>query len=197
MLLFFARALDLSLLTAVCQLSFRQSAPTQHDLAAAHRLLAYASSHPNPQKTIHPSSMALWACTDASFLPRPKSGSVAGCSVGLGDPPSYLTHSPSSRRQRICLPRHCTAMYSSSTICTTVLLLFVHTYTAVHAGVGKLETNRPFCMHPALPIYVPSTSITHNSQRPSSRLLPTHNRGGCVCGRGWIRRRLWRRSSLV
>jgi hypothetical protein len=37
--------------------------------------------------------MALWACTDASFLSRPKSGSVAGCSVGLGDPhPTCLTH---------------------------------------------------------------------------------------------------------
>jgi hypothetical protein len=34
--------------------------------------------------------MALWACTDASYLSRPNSGSVAGCSVGLGDPPPYL-----------------------------------------------------------------------------------------------------------
>ncbi len=32
--------------------------------------------------------MALWACTDASYLSRPKSGSVAGCSVGLG----FSTH---------------------------------------------------------------------------------------------------------
>ncbi len=40
--------------------------------------------------------MALWACTDASVLSRPKSGSVAGCSIGLGDsPPS----SPESHRQ--------------------------------------------------------------------------------------------------
>jgi hypothetical protein len=100
-LLFYARALDLSLLiTAVCQLSSHQSTPTQHDLTFAHRLLNYASSHPNPHKTIHPSSMALWACTDASFLSRPKSGSVAGCSVGLGDRPPYLLHPPpESRRQ--------------------------------------------------------------------------------------------------
>ena len=53
-------------------------------------------------KTIHPSSMALWACTDASYLSRPKSGSVAGCSVGLGDPPHYLLNPPpESRRQSI------------------------------------------------------------------------------------------------
>ncbi len=86
-LLFCARALDLFLLTAVCQLSSHQSNPTQHDLTS---LLNYTSSHPNPHKTIHPSSMALWACTDASFLSRPKSGSVAGCSVGLGDPPPFF-----------------------------------------------------------------------------------------------------------
>jgi hypothetical protein len=84
--LFYARALDLSLLTAVCQLSSHQSTPTQHHLTSAHHLHNYASSHPNPHKTIHPSSMVLWACIDASFLFQPKSGSVAGCSVGPGPP---------------------------------------------------------------------------------------------------------------
>ena len=44
--------------------------------------------------------MALWACTDASFLSRPKSGSVVGCSVGLGDPPPHLLNPPpESHRQ--------------------------------------------------------------------------------------------------
>jgi hypothetical protein len=44
--------------------------------------------------------MALWVCTDANFLSRPNSGSVAGCLVGLGDPPPYLLNpSPESRRQ--------------------------------------------------------------------------------------------------
>jgi hypothetical protein len=92
--------MNLSVLTAVCQLSSHQSNPTQHDLASAHRLLNYVSSHRNPHKTIHPSSMALWCCTDASFQSRPKSGSIAGCSVGLGDPPPYLLNPPpESHRQ--------------------------------------------------------------------------------------------------
>jgi hypothetical protein len=44
--------------------------------------------------------MALWVCTDASFLSRPNSGSVAGFSVGLGDPPPYLLNPPpESHRQ--------------------------------------------------------------------------------------------------
>ncbi len=97
-LLFYARALDLSILTAVCQLSYYQSNPTQLDLSATHRLLNYVSSHPNPHKTIHLSSMALWVCTDASYLSRPKSGSVAGCSVGLGDPPTPLPPQPTPRK---------------------------------------------------------------------------------------------------
>ncbi len=46
--------------------------------------------------------MALWACTDVSYLSRPKSGSVAGCSVGLVDPPPYLLNPPpESGRQSI------------------------------------------------------------------------------------------------
>jgi hypothetical protein len=99
-LLFYARALDLSVLTAACQLSSHQSIPTHHDLASSHRLLNYVFSHRNPHKIIHSFSMALWACTDASFLSRPKSGSVAGCSVGLGNTPPYLLHPPpESHRQ--------------------------------------------------------------------------------------------------
>jgi hypothetical protein len=44
--------------------------------------------------------MALWACIDVNFLSRPKSGSVTGCSVGLGDPPPYLLNPPpESHRQ--------------------------------------------------------------------------------------------------
>jgi hypothetical protein len=49
--------------------------------------------HPTPTPT-KPSTplpwLSVWACTYASFLSRPKSGSVAGCSIGLGDSPSYL-----------------------------------------------------------------------------------------------------------
>ncbi len=74
--------------------------PIEPNPASAHRLLNYVFSHRDPHKTIHPSSIALWACTDHSFLSRPKSGSVAGCSVGLGDPPPYLLNPPpESHRQ--------------------------------------------------------------------------------------------------
>ncbi len=53
------------------------------------------SFHPHP-----PSTYSTPVSPDASFLFRPNSGSVAGCSVGLGKPPPYLLNSPpKSRRQ--------------------------------------------------------------------------------------------------
>jgi hypothetical protein len=93
-LLFYARALDLSILTAVCQLFSYQSNPTQLDLTAAHRLLNYVSSHPNPYKTTHPSSMALWACTDASYtcLDLSRAVSLVGRSDLETHPTTSSTH---------------------------------------------------------------------------------------------------------
>ncbi len=149
-LLFYARGLDLSILTAVCQLSSYQSNPTQLVLTATHRLLNYVSSHPNPYKTIHPSSMALWACTNASYLSRPKSGSVTGCSVGLGDPPHYLLNPPprksKTKYKRITvpcpsLPPHPIPPFSPITFphhpqCTPPRLLQAHTRGSCVCGRG-------------------------------------------------------------
>ncbi len=85
------------MLSSLLSANFPPINPTQHDLSSAHRLLNYVSSHRNPQKTMH-----LWCCTDASYLSRPKSGSVAGCSVGLGDTLPYLLNPPpESRRQSL------------------------------------------------------------------------------------------------
>ena len=55
-------------------------------MAAADRLLGYASAHPNGRLVIRASSMLLRIHSDASYLSRPKSGSVAGGFLYLGDP---------------------------------------------------------------------------------------------------------------
>jgi hypothetical protein len=52
-LLFYAGALDLSLITAVCQLPSHQSTPTQHDLSSAHRPLSYAQPPQNHPPLFH------------------------------------------------------------------------------------------------------------------------------------------------
>ena len=55
---------------------------------------------PQPPQNHSPLVHGSLGLTDASYLSRPKSGSVAGCSVGLGDPPPYLLNPPpESHRQ--------------------------------------------------------------------------------------------------
>ena len=87
-LLFYARALDSSFLTAVGALSAQQSSPTLSSVAAADRLLGYAAAHPSHTAIIRPSTMLLHAAVDGSYLSRKKSGSVAGGIFFLGPVPS-------------------------------------------------------------------------------------------------------------
>ena len=93
-LLYYARAVDASILPAVCALASRQSQPTAATMIAAERLLGYASSHPNNCLVIHASSMLLRIHSDASYLSRPKSGSVAGGFHYLGNPDHNSLNAP-------------------------------------------------------------------------------------------------------
>ncbi len=77
-LLYYARAVDATMLPAVCALACEQAAPTLATMASAERLLGYAAKYPNAAITYTPSDMLLLAHSDASYLSRPNSGSVAG-----------------------------------------------------------------------------------------------------------------------
>ena len=77
-LLYYARAVDASMLTAVCLLASHQSAPTQATLRSAMRLLGYAKANPANSLVFKPSDMILRIYSDASYLNRPRSGSTAG-----------------------------------------------------------------------------------------------------------------------
>ena len=90
-LLYYARAVDATFLTAVCLLSSQQSNPTEATMRAAHRLLGYAKLHPNHVLVFRPSDMLLRIHSDASFLNRPNSGSTAGGFHFLGTTdPNFL-----------------------------------------------------------------------------------------------------------
>jgi hypothetical protein len=93
-LLYYARAVDATMLPAVCALASRQSHPTANTMIAAERLLGYASSHPDNCLVIRASSMLLRIHSDASYLSRPKSGSVAGGFHFLGDSDPTLLNAP-------------------------------------------------------------------------------------------------------
>ena len=93
-LLYYARALDPTFLPATTALASSQARPTLNAVAASNRLLSYAAAHPNHSITIRRSNMTLTAACDASFLSRPKSGSVAGATFHLGPVPSTDPASP-------------------------------------------------------------------------------------------------------
>jgi hypothetical protein len=90
-LLYYARAVDATLLTAVCLLSSHQAQPTKQTVLAANRLLGYAKAHPSHSLVYHPSDMLLRVHSDASYLSRPNSGSTAGGFHYLGSTdPTFL-----------------------------------------------------------------------------------------------------------
>jgi hypothetical protein len=77
-LLYYARAVDATILPAVCALACDQAAPTLDTMVAAERLLGYVAKFPLATITFFPSDMLLLAHSDASYLSRTNSGSVAG-----------------------------------------------------------------------------------------------------------------------
>ena len=77
-LLYYARAVDATILPAVCALACEQAAPTLATMVAAERLLGYVAKFPLATLTYFPSDMLLLAHSDASYLSRANSGSVAG-----------------------------------------------------------------------------------------------------------------------
>jgi hypothetical protein len=67
------------------------------------RLLEYAAAHPNGRKIFRASQMVLRSISDASYLSRPRAGSVAGSTHFLGDhdDAAPLNHPISTHSTRI------------------------------------------------------------------------------------------------
>jgi hypothetical protein len=77
-LLFYARAVDSNILPAVCEIASDMARPTQAALAKADRIMAYLSGQPPYRRVYHACDMQLKIESDASFLSRSQSRSVAG-----------------------------------------------------------------------------------------------------------------------
>jgi hypothetical protein len=77
-LLYYARTVDPSILTAVHELGSVQSNPTLQDMAKMERLLQYVSTHQHQAVRYHASTMELQVQSDASYLCRPRARSVLG-----------------------------------------------------------------------------------------------------------------------
>ena len=83
--LFYARAIDYTMLTAVNHVSTLQSNPTQKVMQRAERIFEYAAAHPNNQLVLRGCDMVLHIQSDASYLSRLNARSVAGGIFYLGN----------------------------------------------------------------------------------------------------------------
>ena len=76
--LFYSRAVDPTMLTAVTKISAQQSKPTKATLMAVDRLLSYAERYPTAEVIIKASNMILCAQSDASYHSESGARSRAG-----------------------------------------------------------------------------------------------------------------------
>jgi hypothetical protein len=84
-LLYYGRALDNTLLTALTDLSSAQAKGTEATNAAACKLLDYCATHPDAKIRYHGSQMALKIHSDASYLSASKAHSRVGGHFYLGN----------------------------------------------------------------------------------------------------------------
>jgi hypothetical protein len=70
-LLFYARAVDNTMLTAIGAIATQQSKGTKQTMQAIVQLLNYCATHPNAVVRFHASDMILWVESDASYLSEP------------------------------------------------------------------------------------------------------------------------------
>jgi hypothetical protein len=76
--LYYARAVDATMLTALNKIASAQAAPTEALEVAVDHFLQYAATWPNAQVTFHASDMRLLIHSDASYLSESQSRSRAG-----------------------------------------------------------------------------------------------------------------------
>jgi hypothetical protein len=89
-LLYYARAVDSTMLPAINEISGAQSAPTQNTMKACTMLMDYASTHPNAIIRYHASDMILHIDSDAAYLVLPNARSrYAGLYFLSDNPPAF------------------------------------------------------------------------------------------------------------
>eukprot|EP00804_Cyclotella_cryptica_P020760 CCRYP_016596-RA/>CCRYP_016596-RA protein AED:0.37 eAED:0.37 QI:0/-1/0/1/-1/1/1/0/339 len=75
--LYYARAVDCTMLPALGSLATQQSAPTQNTMLKIHQVLDFAMTHPDAMITYRTSNMILAVHSDASYLSETKARSRA------------------------------------------------------------------------------------------------------------------------
>ena len=141
-LLYYARAIDNTMLTAINEISAVQSKPTENTLRAITKLLDYAATYPDTTIRFHASNMLLYVESDAVYLVLPNARSrVAGL--------FYLSDLPNSDLNSI-QPRNGPILVICKTLCHVVA-------SAAEAETGGLFYNA----REAIPIRQMLASMGH------------------------------------
>ena len=90
-LLYYARAVDSTMLPSLNTIAATQSKSTMNTLKAVTKLLNYCASNPEASVQYKASEMILWADSDASYLSAPKARSRAGGYFFLSNKPNAAT----------------------------------------------------------------------------------------------------------
>ena len=87
-LLYYARAVDLTILTALSAIASQQASPTEQTEQHVRQLLDYIATHPDAVIRFYPSDMILNIHSDASYLTEPKARSRVAGHYFLGTKPT-------------------------------------------------------------------------------------------------------------
>jgi hypothetical protein len=93
-LLFYARAVNPTMLMTISTITAQQSKATQNTVKATNQLLDYCHTHPNATLKYRASDMILKIHSDASYNAEPKGRSRGGGHYYLGDKPSATPEQP-------------------------------------------------------------------------------------------------------
>jgi hypothetical protein len=87
---------DSRILPTTCAVACEKASPTLSTMSRLDRLLGYVFSHPNARKIYRASDMILRVHSDASYLSRPRAGSVAGSVhyMGMGSSTNFFAPDP-------------------------------------------------------------------------------------------------------
>jgi hypothetical protein len=96
-LLYYARAVDATMLPAINEISGSQASPTQKTMSACRMLLDYAATYPLAILRYHASDMTLNTDTDAAYLVLPNARSRYASHYILSDTPPSLPAIPNPK----------------------------------------------------------------------------------------------------
>ena len=109
--LYYARAVDSTMLVALSSIAAQQAVPTEETMRKTLKFLDYVASHPDAILTFSASNMILNIHSDASYLTEPKARSRAGGHFYMSSNSTHHANFGHTGGVRFIRPFNCTIIY--------------------------------------------------------------------------------------